>query len=228
MNMHGDADSHIDALCHVIYDGTLYNGVPAGTVSPGAAELSIEVAEDGIVGRGVLLDIPRLRGVPWLEPGDHVTADDLAAAEQAQQVRVGRGDLLFVRVGHRRRRGELGPWDAAADRAGLHPTALEFVADRQVAVLGSDSNSDTRRQRRGRRSTSPCTCWRSTRSACTCSTTCSSRTWYRRASRRAAGRSCASSPRCGCPAGPAPRSIPSPSCSALVRRASRCQGPAAR
>jgi kynurenine formamidase len=143
MNVHGNADSHMDALCHVMYDGTLYNGVPASTVSSkGAAELTIEVAKDGVVGRGVLLDIPRLRGVPWLEPGDFVTADDLVAAEQAQQVRVGRGDLLFVRVGHRRRRNELGPWDAAAARAGLHPAAMEFVADRKVALLGSDSNND--------------------------------------------------------------------------------------
>jgi kynurenine formamidase len=143
MNVHGNADSHMDALCHVMYDGTLYNGVPAGTVSStGAAELTIEVAADGVVGRGVLLDIPRLRGVPWLEPGDYVSTDDLVAAEQAQQVRVGKGDLLFVRVGHRRRRSELGPWDAAAARAGLHPTAMEFVADRQVALLGSDSNND--------------------------------------------------------------------------------------
>ena len=101
------------------------------------------MASDGIVGRGVLLDIPRLRGVPWLEPGDHVTADDLIRAEEAQQVRVGQGDLLFVRVGHRRRRTELGPWDSAASRAGLHPTAVEFVAERRVAVLGSDSNNDT-------------------------------------------------------------------------------------
>ena len=144
MNVHGNADSHMDALCHVMYDGTLYNGVPADTVSSkGAAELTIEVAKDGVVGRGVLLDIPRLHGVPWLEPGDYVTPDDLVAAEQAQQVRVGQGDLLFVRVGHRRRRNELGPWDAAAARAGLHPTTMEFVADRKVALLGSDSNSDT-------------------------------------------------------------------------------------
>jgi kynurenine formamidase len=109
----------------------------------GADQLSIEVAKDGITGRGVLLDIPRLRGVRWLEPGDHVTTDDLAAAERAQQVQVRRGDLLFVRVGHRLRRSELGPWDAASQRAGLHPAAMEFVADRQVAVLGSDSNNDS-------------------------------------------------------------------------------------
>ena len=144
MNVHGNADSHIDALCHVIYQARLYNGVPASTVTAaGAAELSIELASDGIVGRGVLLDIPRRRGVPWLEPGDHVTADDLARAEEAQRVRVGQGDLLFVRVGHRRRRTALGPWDSAASRAGLHPTAVEFVAERRVAVLGSDSNNDT-------------------------------------------------------------------------------------
>ena len=144
INIHGNADSHIDALCHVMYQAALYNGVPADTVTgAGASELSIEVAKDGITGRGVLLDIPRLRGVRWLEPGDHVTADDLTRAEDAQQVRVGQGDLLFVRVGHRQRRAELGPWDAASARAGLHPTALEFVADRRVAALGSDSNNDT-------------------------------------------------------------------------------------
>ncbi len=144
MNVHGDADSHIDALCHVIYDGTLHGGVAASSITEGGATaLSIEAAADGIVGRGVLLDIPRLRGVPWLEPGDHVTADDLAAAESAQQVRVAEGDLLFVRVGHRLRRAERGAWDASRERAGLHPSALEFLADRQVTVLGSDGNNDT-------------------------------------------------------------------------------------
>jgi kynurenine formamidase len=143
LNVHGDADSHIDALCHVMYRGTLYNRVPAAAVGRhGADELSIEMARDGIAGRGVLLDIPRLRGVSWLEPGDLVTADDLTQAAAAQQVTVGPGDLLFVRVGHRRRRREIGPWDAAAARAGLHPEALEFMAERDVAVLGSDSNSD--------------------------------------------------------------------------------------
>jgi kynurenine formamidase len=144
MNVHGDADSHIDALCHVIYDGTLYNGVGVDTLTPtGASALSIDMAHDGIVGRGVLLDIPRVRGVSWLEPGDHVTVEDLVAAEHAHGVRVGAGDLLFVRVGHHRRRTEVGPWDAAEARAGLHPTAMEFLAERHVAVLGSDSNSDT-------------------------------------------------------------------------------------
>jgi kynurenine formamidase len=144
MGVHGNADSHLDALCHAMYRRTLYNGVPAEVVTAlGVCELSIDVVRDGIAGRGVLLDIPRLRGVSWLEPGELVTADDLSRAARAQQVTVGPGDLLFVRVGHRRRRRELGPWDAATARAGLHPAALEFVAEREIAVLGSDSNNDT-------------------------------------------------------------------------------------
>jgi kynurenine formamidase len=144
LNIHGNADSHIDALCHVIFDGILYNGLSPGAVTAaGTTELSIEVAGSGIVGRGVLLDIPRVRGVPWLEPGDHVTADDLIAAEAAQEVRIEPGDLLFVRVGHRTRRRTLGPWDAAKARAGLHPTALELLAERRIGALGSDGNNDT-------------------------------------------------------------------------------------
>jgi kynurenine formamidase len=146
MNVHGNADSHIDALCHVIFDDELYNGVdPATAVTEagGAVELSIAPVTEGVVGRGVLLDVPRARGVPWLEPGDDVTVEDLLAAEREQGIRVGRGDILLVRVGHRRRRNELGAWDAGAARAGLHPTAMPLLAERQVAILGCDSNSDT-------------------------------------------------------------------------------------
>jgi kynurenine formamidase len=144
MNIHGNADSHIDALCHVIFDGKLYNGTAADTVTATrATELSIDLAGQGIAGRGLLLDIPRVRGVPWLDPGDHVTADDLLAAESALFDRIEQGDLLFVRVGHRARRQSLGPWDAAEARAGLHPAALELLAERRIAVLGSDGNNDT-------------------------------------------------------------------------------------
>ncbi|MBY8844879.1 cyclase family protein [Streptomyces sp. SP2-10] len=143
MNVHGDVDSHLDALCHVIFDGELYGGVPASTVTPaGAGALTLDLVRDGIAGRGVLLDIPRLREVPWLDPGDQVTAEDLVAAEAAQRTAVGPGDLLFVRVGHRLRRRTLGPWDVTRARAGLHPTAMEFLAERGVSVLGSDGNSD--------------------------------------------------------------------------------------
>jgi kynurenine formamidase len=144
MNIHGNADSHVDALCHVIFDGSLYNRVAADTLTrDGAAELSIDTAAAGIVGRGVLLDVPRSRGVPWLEPGDQVTVQDVLAAERDQRVRVGRGDILCVRVGHRRRRAEQGPWDAAAARAGLHPGVLALLAERRIAALAGDGNNDT-------------------------------------------------------------------------------------
>jgi kynurenine formamidase len=72
-----------------------------------------------------------------------VTADDLIAAEAAQEIRIEQGDLLFVRVGHRSRRRTLGAWDAAKARAGLHPAALELLAERRIGALGSDGNNDT-------------------------------------------------------------------------------------
>jgi len=144
VDYHNDGHSHIDALCHVAYEGHLYNGQPEDAVtSEGAAADAIEVLQDGLVGRGVLLDVPRLRGVPWLEPGEHVFRDDLQAAEREQGVDVGKGDILLVRTGQARRLAELGPWDTTTGKAGLHPTAIPFVAERRVAALGSDGNSDT-------------------------------------------------------------------------------------
>ncbi|MFD7626718.1 cyclase family protein [Streptomyces sp. NPDC059851] len=144
MNVHGNAHTHLDALCHVIFDGELYGGVPEGALRAGSDRgITLDLVRGGIVGRGVLLDVPRLHGVPWLEPGDCVDADDLTAAEAAQGIRTGPGDLLFVRVGHWRRRRETGPWDVARARAGLHPDAVRLLAERHVAVLGSDGNNDT-------------------------------------------------------------------------------------
>jgi kynurenine formamidase len=141
---HNDGHTHIDALSHVAYDGSLYNGKPEAAVTEGGARAdSIEVLKDGLIGRGVLLDVPRTRGVPWLEPGEHIFREDLEAAERDHGVTVGEGDILLVRTGHARRLQELGSWDTPHAKAGLHPTALSFVADRDVAVLGSDGNSDT-------------------------------------------------------------------------------------
>jgi kynurenine formamidase len=141
---HNDGHTHIDALCHVAYDGSLYNGRPQSSIdADGATADSIEVLENGLVGRGVLLDIPRLRGVRWLEPGEHISRDDLEAAEADQGVAVRDGDILLVRTGHALRLDEVGPWDTASAKAGLHPTAVPFLAERRVAALGCDGNSDT-------------------------------------------------------------------------------------
>jgi kynurenine formamidase len=144
VDYHNDTHTHIDALCHVAYQGSLYNGAPADAVSSrGATAQTIEVLKDGLVGRGVLLDIPRLREVDWLEPGDSVFRDDLEAAEEEHGVSVRDGDILLVRTGHARRLRDVGTWDTAAAKAGLHPTAMTFLADHGVAALGSDSNGDT-------------------------------------------------------------------------------------
>src|SRR6185295_3265789 len=97
---HGLASSHIDALCHVFVDGKMYNGVAATEVrSTGARRNSIMCARDGLCGRGVLLDIPRLRGTSYVEPKEQVTAAELDAADERQGVRVGEGDILLVSVG---------------------------------------------------------------------------------------------------------------------------------
>ena len=130
---HNDGHTHIDAFCHVAFEGSFFDGQRG----------AIDILKDGLVGRGVLLDVPRVRGVPWLEPGDNVSRADLEAAERDHEVRVGTGDILLVRTGHTRREAELGPWDTGREKAGLHPTTASFLAERQVAALGSDGNNDT-------------------------------------------------------------------------------------
>jgi kynurenine formamidase len=144
LDYHNPGHSHIDALCHVAYEGSIYGGRPSEAItSHGAQAGTIEVLKNGLVGRGVLLDIPRLRGVRWLEPGEHVFTEDLEAAERDQGVRVGAGDILLVRTGHARRLAEVEPWDTDTARSGLHPTTAHFLAERRVAALGSDGNNDT-------------------------------------------------------------------------------------
>jgi kynurenine formamidase len=144
LDYHNDGHSHIDAFSHVAFDGSFFDGKPTMSVTAQGAQLgAIDVLKDGLVGRAVLLDVPRVRGVRWIEPGHHVFREDLEAAEREQGVTVGTGDILLVRTGHARRLTELQPWDTRAAKAGLHPTAASFLADRQIAALGSDGNNDT-------------------------------------------------------------------------------------
>jgi kynurenine formamidase len=141
---HGMATSHIDALCHVFVRGQMYNGVDASEVkSTGARRNSILAAGEGIAGRGVLLDLPRLRGVPWLEPSERIRAADLDAAERAQELRVEEGDILLVYTGRDARRAARGPWSPATEGlAGLHPECVPWLHERRIAVLGCDGVSD--------------------------------------------------------------------------------------
>ncbi len=85
---HGMAHTHLDALCHIFYKGQMYNGFPASTVlSTGATRCAITAGEQGVVSRGVLLDIPATRNLDWLEPGDPIHPSDLEVAEERQGVR---------------------------------------------------------------------------------------------------------------------------------------------
>src|SRR5262245_9944618 len=135
---HGSAVSHIDALCHVFVRGQMYNGRPAEEVkSTGALRNSIgPVAAEGIAGRGVLLDIPRLRGVEWLELSDRIAPEELVAAEREQRVSVGEGDLLLVSTGRQTRRAALGPWVVIEQgMAGLLPRCILRIRAWRLAML---------------------------------------------------------------------------------------------
>ena len=139
MIYHGFAITHIDALCHMFTPGGkegMYNGFAVSAVTPqGADKLGVEVmGAVGIVGRGVLLDIGALKGSA-LPPGSAILPADLDAAEHAQQVTVGEGDILFVRNG-------AGPRNAFKLSTGLHASCLPWLRERRVAVLSSDSDSD--------------------------------------------------------------------------------------
>lgn len=140
---HGMSTSHIDALCHIFHRGLMYNNRPASLVaSTGAMANAVDVAGDGIVSRGVLLDLPRLRGESWLEPGAPIMVADLEAAEAAQGLRVESGDILLIYTGRERRREARGGWRPRDGLAGLHEDTLPWLHAREVAVLGCDGVSD--------------------------------------------------------------------------------------
>jgi kynurenine formamidase len=145
--IHGDCHTHVDALCHIAYEGKLYNGRPTSMVtSKGPQRMDITTYANGIIGRGVLLDLARFRGVKWLEPGEAVTRDELEACEQAQEVRLGEGDIFVFRTGHHRRRLELGPWNNGYDgegKAGLHSHAITLLHERKVAAFFPDGDGET-------------------------------------------------------------------------------------
>ncbi|MFI6251970.1 cyclase family protein [Streptomyces sp. NPDC051016] len=142
---HGKGVSHLDALSHVAYRGELYDGRRARDhIDAGGARFGTVSALGPLVTTGVLLDIPAVLGVDWLEPGRAVRAADVLAAEQALGVTIGEGDAVLLRSGHARRRRELGAWDSGASSAGFHVDALPLLAERGIALLGGDGDSDVR------------------------------------------------------------------------------------
>jgi kynurenine formamidase len=106
--------------------------------------LAITAFEEGVFGRGIVMDFPRLRGVNWLENGTAITTDWLDEWETQNNIRVGAGDIVLMRTGRWARRRALGPWNLAADSAGLHASAVAWFKERDVALIGSDSALDVK------------------------------------------------------------------------------------
>jgi kynurenine formamidase len=144
VSYHGYAHSHIDALCHILYKDQTYNGYARADVNTdkGCTKLGIQNLKEGIVTRGVLVDIPRLRNVPYLEPGTAIYVEDLEAWEKKSGVKIASGDAMLVRTGRWARREKLGPWNVGQSAAGLHASVAPWIKARGVAFLGGDAAQD--------------------------------------------------------------------------------------
>jgi kynurenine formamidase len=141
VSYHGMAHTHIDSLCHMFHGGKMYNGFAQTNVtSEGAQRLGIQNLKNGILSRGVLIDIPLLKGVEFLEPGTPIFPADLDAWEKKAGIKVGSGDIVLIRTGRWARRASAGPWGGKF--AGLHGSCARWLKQRDVAVVGSDAASD--------------------------------------------------------------------------------------
>jgi kynurenine formamidase len=137
--IHGPGTTHLDAFAHIFFDGKMWNGYDVAdvvTMEDGATKNSILNMKDGIVTRGVLYDIPRLKGVPYLEPGTRIYVEDLEAWEAMAGVRVGPGDAFLVRWGRWARQDDIGPFDTGREAAGLDNAVIPWLRERDVALAG--------------------------------------------------------------------------------------------
>jgi kynurenine formamidase len=137
--IHGAGTTHLDSFAHIFFDGKMWNGYDVAnlvTKDGGARKNSVLTMKGGIVTRGVLYDIPRLKGVPYLEPGTRIYAEDLEAWEKKAGVRAGAGDALLLRWGRWARRAKLGPWAIDEGSAGLDNSVIPWLKKRDIALLG--------------------------------------------------------------------------------------------
>ena len=144
VSYHGLAHTHIDSLCHLIFKGKMYNGFPVSAVKQeGTTRLSIHNLKQGIFTRGVLIDIPRLRGLSYLEPATAIYPEELTAWENRAGIKVTSGDVVFFRTGRWARRKDKGPWSVDQEgAAGLHASCGTWIRERDAAMVGSDAAMD--------------------------------------------------------------------------------------
>jgi kynurenine formamidase len=141
---HGATVTHLDSLCHYSCGGEFYNGTPTDRIHfvAGATSHAVTAASDGVLTRGVLLDVPALLGIDWLEPGTAVLPEHLEGAERRQGVKVGTGDALLLYTGYVRRKRDLGPTSMERGYPGYHAACLPWLHERGVAIVGSDAGND--------------------------------------------------------------------------------------
>ena len=143
VNFHGFAFSHFDALSHTYYKRQLYNGFPDTSITAtGASVLDTAIYKNGIFTRGVLVDIPWLRGLPYLDKNAYISAHDLDAWEAKTGVHIQSGDAVVIRTGRWALRDAKGPWDIGSASAGLDPSAVAWLHKRDAAMLVSDAAHD--------------------------------------------------------------------------------------
>jgi kynurenine formamidase len=131
-----------DALSHIFYDDKMWNGYDARLVdADGAQKNGIEKVKDRMVGRGVLLDIARLEGVPSLEDGDAIMPSDLESAAIAHDVEIRPGDFVIVRTGHMERCLAAGDWGtyAGGGAPGLSFHTAEWIHEKKIAAICTDT-----------------------------------------------------------------------------------------
>jgi len=139
---HGYTITHFDALGHHLFNGKMYNGYSGNeylSMEKGLRRDSLAAFADGVFTRGVLVDIPALKGIPYLEPGTPIYAEDIEAWEKRTGVRIGPGDAVFIRTGRWEREAAKGPWDISKSAAGLDASVIPWLHKRGIALLGSES-----------------------------------------------------------------------------------------
>ncbi|MCE7883138.1 MAG: cyclase family protein [Actinobacteria bacterium ATB1] len=136
--------THWDALAHCSYDGFIYNGFPAGTITADTGARKCGIDQVGpVVTRGVLLDLPMALGVDRLEPGYAITPEDLDAAVEHAGVDVRSGDALLVRTGQLAVLRAAKTVDEKNDyrfpAPGLSTLTIGWFRDRDVAAVATDN-----------------------------------------------------------------------------------------
>jgi kynurenine formamidase len=142
INMPCQASTQWDALCHIFHGDRMYNGYDAREVDArGAKKLGIENVRDKMVGRGVLLDVARWKGVDSLDDGYAVTIEDLDACAAAQGVAIRKGDFVIVRTGHQERCLTRQDWRgyAGGDAPGFAFETCYWIRGKDIAAICSDT-----------------------------------------------------------------------------------------